>query len=352
LWISALYILLRIIGCFPLDATLFALLAATSACAMFWFVVPERTPWGSLSILLGLGIIGMAQYRKLSERWFTIASAITLSMTVTNWMVGILASLTYFSWRRTLRISVTAFCLVTLLWAVEKLAFPNTPFFLDNHREARYLFRRETGGPVAIFNCFCFHSVVMPAVRYAWVTSQSKHPILTVQLSRPGTGSPWGAVAVALWSALLGLGVWGATSIRDHPRLKTVLGLTLVGQLGLHLMYGTETFQYALHFGPLLVLLAAFSTLTRARWVALLLAGALLVCTGLNNSIQFTRAVRYLWRSDAPTRALRSGSSLELRRVATAACGRRPIDPTDETRFGHCSGGHARSSPPSCRWPI
>jgi len=64
LWFSSLFILLRLIGCRQFDAALFSILAATSAAAIFWFVIPETYSFGSLSILLALGLTALAQHQK------------------------------------------------------------------------------------------------------------------------------------------------------------------------------------------------------------------------------------------------------------------------------------------------
>ena len=79
-----------------------------------------------------------------------------------------------------------------------------------------------------------------------------------------------------------------------------MLGLTLLGQLGLHLLYGEETFLYALHFAPLLVVFAACSTLTRMRLVGLVLAGALVISAGVNNAMQFRTATAVLASQGPP----------------------------------------------------
>jgi len=90
--------------------------------------------------------------------------------------------------------------------------------------------------------------------------------------------------------------------IAPHRPARAVLGLTFLGQLPLHLVYGSETFLYGLHFVPLLVVLAALSTQTPARPVALLLAGALVVTATTNNVTQFTKATSYL-HSNASTKS-------------------------------------------------
>ncbi len=58
-WLGTLFLLLRLIGCQRFDATLFSLLGATSATAVFWFVVPETYPFGSLSILFALCFVAL-----------------------------------------------------------------------------------------------------------------------------------------------------------------------------------------------------------------------------------------------------------------------------------------------------
>jgi len=59
-------------------------------------------------------------------------------------------------------------------------------------------------------------------------------------------------------------------------------------------VYGDETFLYALHFTPLLVILAAWTSRTRLRLLALPLAGALIIVAGLNNSLQLQTAINYV----------------------------------------------------------
>lgn len=64
LWISLLFILLRILGCRLFDATLFSILGATSAAAMFWFAVPETSSFGSLTIVIALVTVAADQHKK------------------------------------------------------------------------------------------------------------------------------------------------------------------------------------------------------------------------------------------------------------------------------------------------
>ena len=293
LWIATLFTLLRLIGCHRLDAMLFSILATVSAGAMFWFVVPETYSFGSLTILLGLCFVVFTEYRQFSSAWYVGVSAMTLSMTTTNWMAGILATIVNHPKKRALQITINTLCLVVLLWTVQKIIFRSAVFFLGDREEESYMLMSSSGGPLHILKSFIAHTMVMPAInvdaqKYAGILD---FPIMLTQLSQPGSGTVWGMVAVVLWTALLGLGVWGFFSGREHGKFRIVMGLTLLGNLVLHLLYGDETFLYSLHFVPLLILLAAYSTFTRARAIALLLTGALIVTAGTNNFIQFHKAV-------------------------------------------------------------
>jgi hypothetical protein len=299
LWFAALFVLLRLMSCRQFDAALFSVLAATSAAAVFWFIVPETYPFGSLSILLALGFVATTQYRKFSSLWYVAISALTLSFTVTNWMAGILATAVNHPWKRSLQITVNAFCLVVLLWGLQKRLFPSVEFFLGDREERKYILLPDSGGPLHIIKSFVAHTMVMPAIRIV-DRPGNWHGILT-QLSLPGSASIWGTAAVVLWTTLLGLGLWALFSVKKQLKLRVVLGLTLLGQLALHVVYGDETFLYALHFAPLLIVLAALGTLTKARLLVLVLAGTLALSAGVNNSLQLNQAIDFLHSHTPPS---------------------------------------------------
>lgn len=77
--------------------------------------------------------------------------------------------------------------------------------------------------------------------------------------------SPLGTAAGLGWMTLLGFGVVALARGPAPGRFRWVLGSVLAGQIVLHLIYGEETFLYALHFLPILLLVVAMSTLTRWR---------------------------------------------------------------------------------------
>ncbi len=89
-----------------------------------------------------------------------LVSALTMSFTVTNWMVGILVTVVNYSWKQALQISLNAFCLVTLLWGLQKWFFPSVEFFIGDREEKKYILLSESGGLVQVIKSFVSHTTV------------------------------------------------------------------------------------------------------------------------------------------------------------------------------------------------
>jgi hypothetical protein len=290
-WIVLVFSLLRALGCRRLDATIFAILGAVSASAIFWTGLIETYLLGSISILLAVLAVQLTSRRK--SFWVALASAFSLSVTVTNWMAGLFATAVSFSWKRACLLVATAFCLVVILWGVEKFFYPQCPFFLSQSEERSYINNPLSGGPMTSIKAFVFHTMVMPRIR-PFEDMKSKWRwcgYITVQLDRPGAGSRLGTAAAALWTILLAIGVWGLATARERVKLRLVLGGTLLGQMALHSIYGEETFLYSLHFAPLLLGVAAMGVHTRLRPIVLALAICLIFTAGANNFSQLSKAI-------------------------------------------------------------
>jgi hypothetical protein len=296
-WIGAFYLLLRLSALRHLDAVVFSCVAMVSAASLFWFAVPETYSLGSLTILVALILVAMTERRRFSEAWYIAISAATLSVTVTNWMAGIIASATNLPWRRAVQVSVNAFFVVSVLWAVQKHFVPSANYFLEQGEEFRYMMLPQSGGPLRIMAAFFLHTLVAPSIEIINYIANPLKPtarlVMSVQNVLPGTGNALGLVAVLSWMALLVLGVVGILSMRNNFRLRIVIALTLASQLSLHLVYGEETFLYAMHFLPLLVLLSAFGTQTRFRWLVLSLATVFVLVAVPHNWSQFLRATKF-----------------------------------------------------------
>ena len=276
-WIGIFYLVLRGLNCRRLDATLFSLLACISAAAIFWLPVPETYSFGSCTILLALLLILIVP--ETSFWGYVIVNALTLSMTVTNWMAGLLATIVTHPWVRSLQIIVVALAVIVVLSGLQKRGFPDAQFpFVKSAEEQVFLLRDDSGGPIRIMSSFFFHSMIMPSIAVLKneqvfpgpKTANLSHKLST-QASSIGSGSRWAQFAVPVWAALLVMGLWALYTLPQCNKFRLVLGLSLVSQLMLHLLYGEETFLYALHFAPLLVIMVSLAALTAARPLVLLL---------------------------------------------------------------------------------
>lgn len=313
IWLVVLFSLLRVMGCQRLDAILLSLLASCSAAALFWFSVPESWGLGSLTILVSFLVVAIAQRVPLSPLWYILVSAATLGITVTNWVVGIGATLCQYPWKRSAQITLAAFLLVMLPWAIDKSIkyhLNSAAFVASPSIEAtEYLLSHDSGGPLMVAQSFLFSTIVLPAIRLSYSAtnpsgidlrpvagcmSQGSWPLLMTQSSPVGSGSLWGWLATLCWIALFSLGVWSCFSTKTLLKLRILLAITFFTQLGLHILFGYETFLYSLHFLPLLILILAFSTLTSARPLVRLLTVALIITASINNVTQFQQAVSFL----------------------------------------------------------
>lgn len=300
MWLGGLFVVLRMIGCRLFDALVFALLGCVSAASFFWHTVPETWALGSLSILLSIALIAAAQHLKLGLTWYLGASVFSLGITITNWMAGLAVSWVRLPWRRFLLVTVTTLGLVTIGWLLAKWVFPGTeaPSVL-NSLKSSWILAPESGGPIHISKVLLLHSLVMPEFWIRPVFGQSGGVMFSVQGASPGSASVFGYLAVWLWGAMLILGLWGFVKSRLSREIRLVLGMILVGQLVLHLLFGKETFLFSLHILPLLILWGATVSLTSLRTLALVLCIMLIPLVGINNYMQFQKAAECFSKVDA-----------------------------------------------------
>jgi hypothetical protein len=283
IWTGALFIMCRTLTGHLGQASLFTLIGWASSASLFWLAIPETYAWGSLGIILALTLIALTEYRPIKEGWYVLVSAFTLGYTITNWMAGLGVAWVGLGLKRAIQVGVNGFFLVSMGWGIQKYFIPSTGFILDVKEEFAYL---NPGGPFQVLGSFFFHTLIAPAVQVTRNPLGQGPLILAFQPSWPGSGGGWGILATLAWMGLLGLGVWGAFK-PGLGRFKMALGLILAGQLGLHVVYGEETFLYSLHFLPLLIGLATLAPWVRVTWA---LGGILVISLALNNWTQFIKA--------------------------------------------------------------
>ena len=305
-WLGLLAATFRLIGCQRVDTVLYSLLILFSAGVLFWTTVPESYLLGSLSLVVPLFLVALTRYVTISPYGYIFASAFSLSITTTNWMAGLLATFVNHTWKQTLVITAQVFALVSGLWIVQKQLFPLAEFFLASdvlQEELKYVSPQASGGPLRVVAGLLFHPMVMPEI----LTIPSNRglpewPLLTVQLSMPGSAGLLSIAAVVVWGVLLLMGGWALFSKNVDSKLRLFLLLTFAGQFALHLVYGDETFLYALHLLPFLMVVVASASLTRLRLVSLCLVSALILLVAANNSMQLNQASDFL-RNEGPLRS-------------------------------------------------
>ena len=304
-WCAALFLLLRVLLERRVEAALFTLLTSASGAAVFWFAVPESYSFGSLTILAALLLVAVAEHRRVGTLWYILASAATLSITITNWMVGVFSAFVRQRWWKAIGVTVAALLIVSALWLVQKSVFPSAGSILDVGKETDFAFGRHDRGlrsvwrPGSAVVSFALHGAVVPEIReipHPYNKARPGLPIMLTQGSLPGSGSAWGLAGAISWMGLLAIGLVGFFSCGQQKRFRLVLGLAILGQLLLHVVYGDETFLYSLHFQPLLVVLASFALFTRFGRVVIALTAVTIVCALVNNLSAFAFASNYFDR--------------------------------------------------------
>lgn len=296
IWSLLLYSLFRILGRHRLDSVLFTLLAGVSSSSLFWNTVPETFSFGSVSILIALLIAALGENKKLPYFAYIVASAASLSMTITNWMVGI--AVAYMSTeqdklKRTFRMSVDAFALITLIWAAQHILFPSAGFFLNPFEERRYIAMDTSGTIIDKITVFFIHSVVMPSIQVIGDAS------LSIQTSDMGSSGLYGIIASIMWVVLFTYCLFNLFRNPAFKKLKIVILFTLAGQFSLHMLYGNETFLYSLHWVPILVLIIALGAPVNRRAMILPFVCVLVAITALNNLTQLDSATNKLHNMEA-----------------------------------------------------
>lgn len=299
LWPTVLFALLRAMGLARTDAAVFTALGLTSGAAVFWLTVPESYTLASETVMLGLLPAALAGRKHVRDRWFVVASACSLSVTTTNWTAGLLATAVRRNWLRTIGISLIALILVIVLARLQRIFVPLAGFFLGGvGSEKQFLFNPTAARIGVVLHAIFVHAMVVPGLttiaRQPVCVIASQHvrghwTALSAQRSA-GAVTSAGVVATVGWIVVFAAGIWSGFRRWRTDRFVWAVALFLLGQIALHLVYGKETFLYALDYMPALISIAAFGALGRHRRVVLVCAAGVAVLAGVNNVQQFAAA--------------------------------------------------------------
>jgi hypothetical protein len=292
IWMVLMYIVIRQLGFDRGLASMASVLGVLTTSGLFFFSVPETYGLSSVSILATIAIFLFTKGKSRTTVGAILASAASLSMTVTNWSLGLLLTLRKCRFRSWLQISINAFFVITVLWSIEKAIMPSAEFFTGVAGERQYIRRLTPGEVVHTTVVVVSHTVVAPLPIEVSTFGAEEGLIgpvwtkgLSIQSVWPGSGSIAGLVLAGLWLAVLVLGTVTLARTKSDPIGPPVLVFLLL-QVLLHLLYGAETILYSLNWMPVLVIVSvyAFQRLGRLRWPAMALFIAFLA---YNNFRQF-----------------------------------------------------------------
>ena len=283
IWIVVVFATLRLARLPRADAALFTMLVAVAACSMFWLPVPESYVPGALTIALAVLLVALSARGVRVPFWICVlVSLLTFSITTTNWTAGIIMLALVLPWRHAIAAVGRTAAIAWGAWTVQHGLFPNagSPLEIWIASETKYLLSPESSGWLAKVWAFFFHAIVAPALDTAYGFR------LSVQGRLPGAGSTLAIGAVALWIALGALALRGLARIDLRRPLPLMLLLSALSQFALAMAFGIETFLYSLHWGPLLIMIAAVGSTAASRRWSLGLVAVLVVAAGVNNGLR------------------------------------------------------------------
>jgi hypothetical protein len=298
LWIASIYSCLRLSGCRWIDATLFSLLALSSATFMFWFAVPDYFVFSAVSAMPAMLLAAWAGRGPSRESPALLAGVLSASVTVTNAMFGVASIVVAHRRSRALQIIVNGFCVLVLLWHAQRAIYPDVESPLADTGYQEFFWLPDGHHPWGPLSAFVFHSVVMPQVQVAptrtvldaYADDYRVYPQLTVQPAWPGSTGLVGMLAVTAWLGILMLGAIGLWRGAVPPAWRNFLLLVTAGQLSLHLLFTAETFLYAPHYLPLLIMIGAAGTVTVYQRQVRALVVILLISVTINNAGELVRS--------------------------------------------------------------
>jgi hypothetical protein len=284
------YLVLRRLGLAPFDAATFALSLAGSVAVVFFGNVPETFAFGGTTILLMLWIVGSA---RPGVPALVLGNAATMSMTLTNFMVGVAGTLRLDSKDRktALKVWALAGAIVASFSLLSKLVFRSSGYAGDFRRYVQWVRTPQ----LSDVRSFFVHSTVMPATVVRPPPDHLGFLEAVAEAATVGSGGLLGIVATVGWLALLGAGLYAAATRAENRRLRDVLLISVAGQLGLHLCFADGPFLFSAHFAPLLLLLAAHARfLPVPTWPARLVTASVLGMIALNNLAEHRSITRRL----------------------------------------------------------
>lgn len=262
--VSAMYVALRLLGRPVRLAAIYTGVFLASGCGFLYLGIHERFILGALSILLCVIAFCLHERRLVSATWLMLAAAFSLGITITNFIVGVAALVLALGWRKGTIGAMGAVALIGVLSVASVPIFPRSSTLINvgswpmqstvltENQE-----RLAKGGTVvdrAVV--YWLQAVVLPTPEVQKKPAPWTARFLSIQ--KVGVKNQAGVwyIAALFWLALLGTGLVRSL-YRTRAKADVLLAVSILGQLALFLVFGTETVLYAAYYVPLLILVAS-----------------------------------------------------------------------------------------------
>lgn len=293
--VALAYLLARRLQLAPLGAALATLIFIFSAASLFWFSVTETYAFGCATLLVALNVMAV-RVDKPSRLGAVALCLLTFGVTITNLMAGVAAAFSRFKLADVAKIGVAFLVAAIGLSLLQRIVFPSAGYFfaLQIADEGRYVAEYEGSlilGLAERLEVMIVNTAFAPRA-YVFIGDwDERGPFSAIgRAASIAQNSILLYAGVAAWIGLLAAGL--ANLVHRWRSLPIGLGLAalLMGQIGLHLVYGVERFLYVGHFLPGFFALLVLALLSRR---ALLAHGAAVFVLGVliwNNLSQFQAA--------------------------------------------------------------
>lgn len=306
----------RSIGLARLQSAALCLLLLSTGSGVFWIGIPETFVLGAATMLLPL--IWLTAPRGAHDQVSApLQSIVSLSITVTNWTAGLLATLLAFGPRKAIGPSIAAFACVAALTVVQGFVFPGVGRFLDLREESAWA--GVEGNEVADRLLTFTQPILTSTPVVLDVDDRLLLGFDAYQLSAPLVVAVIGWLLIALLA--------GRTFLQGtlNPRASGFLLATVALQLLLHAVYGDGYFLYSFHFTPLVVLILGAALVGQHKRLALALVIVTTAVSAFHNLGNHKEATRlFNDRSRLVTEIL---AARHPRGEVLAAMAARPGDP-------------------------
>lgn len=288
LWAAAFQVFLRKVGLpFTLRA-LWLALAVSTAGVWYWVGVPETFLLAGASWLVPLLLLpGAASRLKLGT-----ANLASFGVLVTDWVSGLLVAWRTLGWRRSIPFVLAVIGAGQIIYETQGLLAPDLESPWRQMSERQYVAHRRAATVGTRLRAYA-HGVAAPEHGTVTEYLNANQLTLSVQHQALAPRHVFGWLGLGGFGGLLAVGLYAWLKAPElEPWRLPFLG-TVAAQTVIHLLYGIETFLYASHYIPGLVLVSAGAAV---RWprpsaaVAAITAG----CLFIHNLPQQAAALAFL----------------------------------------------------------